>query len=206
VRIHRSSAVSAFGVFLLTLLPSWLNVLKPSFTFQPSTVRRALTVNNDFEHAFQSASTTEKKRLIRQFVLGIDIDRENNRALCQIIKIEIGHPVSSSARRSSRVFGRGRGRLTRKTWLSNGVDCKVVISMVPLGGTRPATTAGPRHSVVNGCRFKSGTRSLLHLQPWNALLRPKSENSGGRGRVVNTDGLWIIRSREAESPGERGLH
>jgi len=51
----------------------------------------------NFEQAFDTASFLEKKNWIRQFVLGIQIEREKNRALCYIMKIpKVNHPVMNS--------------------------------------------------------------------------------------------------------------
>ena len=50
-----------------------------------------------FEHAFESAPPPEKKRWIRRFLLGIDVDRAKNRALCYIMKIPmVSHPVMTA--------------------------------------------------------------------------------------------------------------
>ena len=51
----------------------------------------------NFEQAFDTASFLEKKNWIRQFVLGIQVEREKNRALCYIMKIpKVNHPVMNS--------------------------------------------------------------------------------------------------------------
>jgi len=51
----------------------------------------------NFEHAFESAPPFEKKRWIRQFVLGIHVDRDKNRALCYIMKIPmVSHPAMTA--------------------------------------------------------------------------------------------------------------
>lgn len=50
-----------------------------------------------FEYAFESAPTLEKKRWIRRFVLGIHVDRDNNRAVCYIMKIPmVSHPTMAA--------------------------------------------------------------------------------------------------------------
>lgn len=50
-----------------------------------------------FEHAFQTSPPFEQKRWIRQFVLGIHVDRDQNRALCYIMKIPmVSHPVMTA--------------------------------------------------------------------------------------------------------------
>ncbi len=52
---------------------------------------------HNFERVFESASLIEKKHWIRQFVLGIRVDRENNRALCYIMKIPmVSHPAMTA--------------------------------------------------------------------------------------------------------------
>ena len=51
----------------------------------------------NFEHAFESAPAFEKKQWIRQFVLGIHVDRDKNRALCYIMKIPmVSHPAMTA--------------------------------------------------------------------------------------------------------------
>ena len=51
----------------------------------------------NFEYAFDSASYLEKKNWIRQFVLGILIDRKKNCALCYTMKIPmVGHPMMTA--------------------------------------------------------------------------------------------------------------
>lgn len=50
-----------------------------------------------FEHAFHTSPPFEQKRWIRQFVLGIHVDRDQNRALCYIMKIPmVSHPVMTA--------------------------------------------------------------------------------------------------------------
>ena len=52
---------------------------------------------HNFERAFESALPPEKKRWIRRFLLGIDVDRAKNRALCYIMKIPmVSHPVMTA--------------------------------------------------------------------------------------------------------------
>jgi hypothetical protein len=51
----------------------------------------------NFEHAYDSVSFFEKKNWIRQFVLGIFIDRKKNRTLCYTMKIPmVSHPVMTA--------------------------------------------------------------------------------------------------------------
>jgi len=52
---------------------------------------------HNFEKVFDSASSFIKKQWIRQFVLGILIDREGNRAICDIMKIPmVNHPLMTT--------------------------------------------------------------------------------------------------------------
>jgi hypothetical protein len=52
---------------------------------------------HDFEHAFEPAPPSEKKLWIRRFVLGIQVERDKNRALCYIMKIPtVSHPTMTA--------------------------------------------------------------------------------------------------------------
>lgn len=72
----------------------------------------------NFEHAYDSASFFEKKNWIRQFVLGIFIDRKKNRALCYTMKIPmVSHPVMTAllpSESSIKLVAGARDALDRK--------------------------------------------------------------------------------------------
>ncbi|MDP2885801.1 MAG: hypothetical protein Q8P51_12360 [Ignavibacteria bacterium] len=71
-----------------------VSIRKADVTELAKTITREV---HNFESAFESALPPEKKRWIRRFLLGIDVDRAKNRAHCYIMKIPmVSHPVMTA--------------------------------------------------------------------------------------------------------------
>ena len=119
---------------------------------------------HNFEHAFQTSPPFEQKRWIRQFVLGIRVDRDQNRAVCYIMKIPmVSHPAMTALlpSESSIVVVAGAGPFG-----SHDVDSRSSLR-AGLISIRPNTAITNANAPKEGAShfLVAGARYFLQSQP-----------------------------------------